>query len=88
MTRQKLTRLALYGLQALLWFGVISAALAILGGMSYLDEASRSGDEDMWSEVFRILKNVTILVALATSFLYWIGTVRTYMARKWKAEQS
>ena len=55
--------------------------LGILGGITYLHEAAKIDHADMWSETFSILRREIILVCVITSLLFWIGTLRTYMAR-------
>ena len=87
MKRRMLTRLALYVLQAVLWSGAMLMGLAILGGMAYLRDASKHAYADVQPEIFTILKNEIILAGLGATFLFWIGTVRTYMARNRDAEQ-
>ena len=52
---------------------------AILGGMFFLNDASRESYGEMRSETLHILKNEFILIALATLFLFGIGSVRTYL---------
>ena len=80
MNRRLLTKLALYVLQALLWSGAIFLGLAILGGLAYLHDASKHAFADVQSEILTILRNEIIMVGVGTSFLFWIGTVRTYIA--------
>jgi len=87
MSSRTLKKLALYALQALLGVGVIVVALAVIGGISYLNEASRHGYAEMRSEILRILRNESIFVGLGTLLLFLIGTVRTYLARVRGAEQ-
>ncbi len=84
MSLQKLKRLALYVLQASLWIGAIYLGMAILGGITYLHEASKIDYADMRPEIFDILKTESILVGIATLLLFWIGSVRTYLARNRK----
>ncbi len=81
MNRRLLTKLALYVLQALLGAGAILAAIAFLGGLTYLVEAQRNANSDMWSEILQIFRTESVLVVVGTALLFWIGTVRTYMAR-------
>ena len=88
MNSLKLKKLALYVLQALLWIGAIYMGMAILGGILYLQEASKIDYADMRPEIFDILKTESILVGLGTLLLFWVGSVRTYLARDRKAEQS
>ena len=80
-------KFALYALQALLGAGAILAAIAFLGGLTYLVEAQRNAYSDMWSEILQIFRTESVLVVFGTSFLLWIGTVRTYMARKGKGNR-
>jgi hypothetical protein len=87
MSSQSLRKFALYVLQALLWSGAILIGLASLGGMAYLHDASKHALADVQSEILLILRNEIIFVGVGTSFLFWIGTVRTYMTRNRVAEQ-
>ena len=86
VSSHNLRKLAFYVLQALLASGAILIGIAILGGMFYLHDASKHAYVDVQSEILSILKNEIILVGVGTSFLFWIGTVRTYMARKIEKE--
>lgn len=86
MSSRKLVKFALYALQAVLWSGAILIGLAILGGLAYLHDASKHAFSDVQSEILLILRNEIIFVGVATTLLFWIGTVRTYMARR-EAEQ-
>ena len=79
MNSRKLSTLALYLLQAILWLGALTMGAAILGGMFFLTDASRKSYGEMRSETLHILKNEFILIALATLFLFGIGSVRTYL---------
>ncbi len=87
MSSHKLKKLALYVLQAFLCVGAIYMGMAILGGILYLHEASKIDYADMRPEIFDILKTESILVGLGTLLLFWVGSVRTYLARNGKAER-
>ena len=87
MSSRKLVKFALYALQALLGAGAILAAIAFLGGLTYLVEAQRNAYSDMRSEILQIFRTESVLVVVGTTLLFWIGTVRTYMARNREGEQ-
>jgi hypothetical protein len=88
MSSRKLGKLALSVLQAFLGIGAIWIGVAIIGGMFYLDDASKIGDyADRRSQTFWILRNEIIFVGVGTLLLFGIGTIRTYMARNREAEQ-
>lgn len=87
MSLRKLAKFALYALQASLAIGAIWIGIAILGGMFYLQDASKIDYADMRSEIFTILRNESILVGVGTTFLFGIGIVRTFMARNREAER-
>ena len=87
MSSRKLVKFALYALQALLGAGAILAAIAFLGGLTYLVEAQRHAYSDMWSEILQIFRTESVLVVVGATLLFWIGTVRTHMARNREGEQ-
>ena len=87
MSSRKLVKFALYALQALLGAGALLATIAFIGGLTYLVEAQRNAYSDMWSEISQIFRTESVLVVVGTTLLFWIGTVRTYMARNREAEQ-
>ena len=87
MSSRKLVKFALYALQAVLWSGAILIGLAILGGLAYLHDASKHAFSDVQSEILLILRNEIIFIGVATTLLFWIGTIRTYMARNREGEQ-
>jgi hypothetical protein len=82
MTWPKLRDLALYFLQAFLWIGAIYMGVAIFGGMAYLHDASKIDYADVRPKMFSILRTEIILAGVGASFLFGIGTVRTYLARR------
>jgi hypothetical protein len=84
---RKLRRTALYALQALLWSGVMFTFNAILGGMMYLNDASRMGHRYMGPEIPRILWDELVLGFLTALLLFWIGSVRTYLKKVREAGQ-
>jgi hypothetical protein len=75
----KLSRIAMYALQVILWSGVTFTFMGILGGMMYLNDASRMGHRYMGPEIPRIVWDELVLGFLTTLLLFWIGSVRTYL---------
>lgn len=71
----------MYALMALLSGAALYATAAIIGGLLYLNDASRHSIDEMWSESLPILRTESALVFVVTLFLFWIGSVRTYLKR-------
>lgn len=73
---------ALYALQAFLWTGAIWMGLCVIDSICYLDRATKIDYADMSHDILQYAILVFFFGAVTTAFLFSIGTVRSYIARK------
>ena len=83
---RNLRKLALYAFQAFLWISAIWFSIVILGGMIYLDDASKLNYADMRLRTYSILRDECKVVGLVAFLLFGIGIVRAKIARNREAE--